>query len=309
MRPRRLRGISRGFPRLSPCGGQVPYVLLTRAPVAGGRVAAPPAAPRLACVRPVASVHPEPGSNSSLFIFYLLFFLLFLRFPGGRIISAAGVVLSRVSRSICLFPAAAPGGRSSAASFQCTIPGPQGRLAKLTTIPRFSKLPPHFSQQPGRRFPFAVAKVLPFPALFQIFRRLFFIFFHTLRARPCLSRPCTRNFFSLKTQKTLHNHENTFLTLDFRLISLTLFNIHAAIFFCFHAIKCNNTTIGIKKNTNVNHKKRQKTRYLKWQQGLSLKFNKKIKPTEQLAYRFWHQAPCRAYTSHNHYCQSSSNCR
>ena len=25
-----------------------------------------PAAPRLACVRPVASVHPEPGSNSSL---------------------------------------------------------------------------------------------------------------------------------------------------------------------------------------------------------------------------------------------------
>ena len=26
-----------------------------------------PAAPRLACVRPVASVHPEPGSNSSLY--------------------------------------------------------------------------------------------------------------------------------------------------------------------------------------------------------------------------------------------------
>ena len=31
-----------------------------------------PAAPRLACVRPVASVHPEPGSNSSLY--YLFFF-------------------------------------------------------------------------------------------------------------------------------------------------------------------------------------------------------------------------------------------
>ena len=27
-----------------------------------------PAAPRLACVKPVASVHPEPGSNSSLYI-------------------------------------------------------------------------------------------------------------------------------------------------------------------------------------------------------------------------------------------------
>ena len=25
------------------------------------------AAPRLACVRPIASVHPEPGSNSSLY--------------------------------------------------------------------------------------------------------------------------------------------------------------------------------------------------------------------------------------------------
>ena len=33
------------------------------------------AAPRLACVRPVASVHPEPGSNSSLYIaVYNLFF-------------------------------------------------------------------------------------------------------------------------------------------------------------------------------------------------------------------------------------------
>ena len=32
----------------------------------------PPAAPRLACVKPVASVHPEPGSNSTLYI--ILFF-------------------------------------------------------------------------------------------------------------------------------------------------------------------------------------------------------------------------------------------
>ena len=31
-------------------------------------------APRLACVRPVASVHPEPGSNSSLYDFFLLFY-------------------------------------------------------------------------------------------------------------------------------------------------------------------------------------------------------------------------------------------
>ena len=32
------------------------------------------AAPRLACVRPVASVHPEPGSNSSLYLFF--FFII-----------------------------------------------------------------------------------------------------------------------------------------------------------------------------------------------------------------------------------------
>ena len=78
MPPRGLRGISRDFSRLSPCGGQVAYVLLTRAPVAGRRKQAfAPAAPRLACVKPVASVHPEPGSNSPLLYLVLLFFFCF----------------------------------------------------------------------------------------------------------------------------------------------------------------------------------------------------------------------------------------
>ena len=67
-------GISPGFPGLSPSAGQVAYVLLTRAPVAGGggrnRL---PDAPRLACVKPVASVHPEPGSNSSLSVSCIVF--------------------------------------------------------------------------------------------------------------------------------------------------------------------------------------------------------------------------------------------
>ena len=44
-------------------------MLLTRAPVAGRQDRSlVPAAPRLACVKPVASVHPEPGSNSSLLL-------------------------------------------------------------------------------------------------------------------------------------------------------------------------------------------------------------------------------------------------
>ena len=60
-------GINLSFERLSPSHRQVGYVLLTRAPVAIGSLQANShAAPRLACVKPVASVHPEPGSNSSL---------------------------------------------------------------------------------------------------------------------------------------------------------------------------------------------------------------------------------------------------
>ena len=79
MRPRLLCGISTGFPVLSPCGGQVAYALLTRAPVAGSALPHPDA-PRLACVKPAASVHPEPGSNSPLLklsavILYLSSFL------------------------------------------------------------------------------------------------------------------------------------------------------------------------------------------------------------------------------------------
>ena len=60
-------GISRRFHRLSPGNGHVAHALRTLPPVAA-RVLLPRAAPRLACVKPAASVHPEPGSNSSLYI-------------------------------------------------------------------------------------------------------------------------------------------------------------------------------------------------------------------------------------------------
>ena len=77
------RGIRRNFFRLSPCDGQVAYVLLTRAPVAGrSKQAYSPAAPRLACVKPVASVHPEPGSNSPLLV--ILFFSFFFKSKKGK---------------------------------------------------------------------------------------------------------------------------------------------------------------------------------------------------------------------------------
>ena len=52
-------------------------MLRTRAPVAA-KVLLPRAAPRLACVKPIASVHPEPGSNSPLLFTIFVFFLLAL---------------------------------------------------------------------------------------------------------------------------------------------------------------------------------------------------------------------------------------
>ena len=79
MRRNVLRGISRRFHRLSPCDGQVAHALRTLPPVAA-IVLLQRAAPRLACVKPAASVHPEPGSNSSLYISYITKLDLTIRF-------------------------------------------------------------------------------------------------------------------------------------------------------------------------------------------------------------------------------------
>ena len=65
-----LWSITHRFQCLSPSDGQVAHALRTLPPVAA-RVLLPRAAPRLACVKPAASVHPEPGSNSSLYIFFI----------------------------------------------------------------------------------------------------------------------------------------------------------------------------------------------------------------------------------------------
>ena len=68
------RGMYAGLARLSPgCppgGGRLHtcYSPVRRSPA--GSPKAPPAAPRLACVKPAASVHPEPGSNSPLYVIF-----------------------------------------------------------------------------------------------------------------------------------------------------------------------------------------------------------------------------------------------
>ena len=205
-------GVSRGFPRLSPGGGQVPYVLLTRAPVAGG-VLPRPAAPRLACVRPVASVHPEPGSNSPLLLYLLFFFFsLFGRPPqpwrrcraarrpsradarGFPILWFAFCVTcpesTRTLAEVTLLGRPRKGGTlvfviSSVASFQRSVPRLRGGSAKVTTFPDSAKTFFTALAAGNRRSPFAVAKVLPKIATNQIFRQLFSKNFHTLSPTPC----------------------------------------------------------------------------------------------------------------------------
>ena len=68
------------------------------------------AAPRLACVKPVASVHPEPGSNSSLFKLFIISSLrnpfivvqshTFWRYQSGKLIFLILVLLVELCKSL-----------------------------------------------------------------------------------------------------------------------------------------------------------------------------------------------------------------
>ena len=73
-------------------------MLRTRAPVAA-KVLLPRAAPRLACVKPIASVHPEPGSNSPLL---LQFCFVFLLAPWDDVLFDTYSLSLRTSLLICL---------------------------------------------------------------------------------------------------------------------------------------------------------------------------------------------------------------
>ena len=76
--PTGVRGITSRFQLLFPDTGQITHALLTRPPLRTSesiRRLLPKSSVRLACVRHAASVHPEPGSNSHVFIRLLLFAL------------------------------------------------------------------------------------------------------------------------------------------------------------------------------------------------------------------------------------------
>ena len=79
MQPQGIWGISRDFSRLSPCGGQVAYALLTRAPVAGRSVAAPPLPLDLHVLSlPLAFILSQDQTLRCCYMFFHFFCLAFI---------------------------------------------------------------------------------------------------------------------------------------------------------------------------------------------------------------------------------------
>ena len=94
------KGCPPGRGRLHTC-----YSPVRRSPAR--RASSPSAAPRLACVKPAASVHPEPGSNSPLFICFFFFqFVCPLRSLGLVKVSFLFKNRRLFSLLSCLFPLA-----------------------------------------------------------------------------------------------------------------------------------------------------------------------------------------------------------
>ena len=82
----------------------VAYALRTRAPLSLPRRGDPV---RLACIRPAASVHPEPGSNSSLYYCCtFLFPVLGLRYDSLLFLTLETVRASRLTASDLCWPQA-----------------------------------------------------------------------------------------------------------------------------------------------------------------------------------------------------------
>ena len=152
--PKSARGIRPGFPGLSPCGGQVAYALRTRAPVAG-TASLPPAAPRLACIKPAASVHPEPGSNSSWYLSSCL----------ARRASRPRGLPRKPRREHALFSCSGPARANKALRPRA----PPGCISAL-----FNELPPGPPAAPAARLPGQGCKGTTFPRPGKAFPGFFF---------------------------------------------------------------------------------------------------------------------------------------
>ena len=128
-------------------------------------------APRLACVRPVASVHPEPGSNSSLYYFIFLVFYsiedFFYHPPSCERVARDSPVLTLTFLLVSYY----------------------------FVYHFFKVLFASLARGGPRSIGKAGAKIKGFYIPLQIFLRLFFIFFSHTLAPHCATTTYRENFF------------------------------------------------------------------------------------------------------------------
>ncbi len=142
------------------------------------------AAPRLACVKPAASVHPEPGSNSPLLLYVFSFFFCPAA-AGARPLPirerwGAGAVPGRIDKGKPkkgAFPCSSLFYSSRRMMSMCQARSRKREgTAKLARRKRPCNSRADFFQagpEKKRLPPFAVAKVLPATLSFQILSQLF----------------------------------------------------------------------------------------------------------------------------------------
>ena len=123
-----------------------------------------PAAVRLACVKPAASVHPEPGSNSPLLVIYLYIYLQSFVCPGLSF--SDGIVLTETPDSPC----------SLVSAFQCLRRGIRCLSCGIMSLFSFASQPSSlrraFIAVPSS-FPDCGCKITAFFAPVQIFLQPF----------------------------------------------------------------------------------------------------------------------------------------
>ena len=145
-------GLARLSPGCPPDEGRLHtcYSPVRRSPAA--KASFRPAAPRLACVKPAASVHPEPGSNSPLLVYLIdISFSFCLSSTPVRLIYWTRLIDGKLPFDV-LFPL----------SLSCCL---------VAILSVFSLLPGSWFRTRCSRF--AVAKLLPFSPLCKYFRDKF----------------------------------------------------------------------------------------------------------------------------------------
>ena len=152
-----------------------------------------PAAVRLACVKPAASVHPEPGSNSPLLVIYIHIYLqccvrpAFLYFQDGISLTETPSK-TRVPLS--------PLRLTFAVSAACLV-------ASCHCTQSFSTGPPARSSEPAvGLFPDCGCKITTFFSLPQVFSQSFYVLQHisAISTYPAMFSINVKMYFVMLTQ-------------------------------------------------------------------------------------------------------------